>query len=358
MKRSSILATVLVAVAACGGSIPSAATTGPVAAAPATPASASIAPTAAGATATPADASPTSGPPAASPAPLKLLWDASGPVSANTSTVSSAIDPVTGNLWVAVPFENRYWILSPGGKYLESWGAAGSGPGQFDFSDHGQNPDGWGAIAFAPDGSFFVGDTGNHRVEAFDAKRRFVRQWGTFGSGDGQFVQIVSLATDGTTVFVGDGTRYDTQAFKTDGTFLRSFGSDEGMDTIAVDAKRRVHATNPQAPAGAAMSMAIFGADGTEVSRTDLTAFGGWPVSVSVDTAGDSFVCVELGQFPFTNLALVEIGPDGKVLRSWAGAGGDVATVTPRGDAFYATRGIQLDGTQWTTVRKYAIPAP
>jgi len=356
MKRRILLATVLVAVAACGGPTLSTAAPSGMAATPVTSVSASVTPTDAGAAATPA--APASDQPAASSAPLKLLWDAGGPVGSNTSTVASAIDPVTGNLWVAVPFENRYWILSPGGKYLESWGAAGSGPGQFDFSDHAQNADGWGAIAFAPDGSFVVGDTGNHRVQAFDAKRRFVRQWGTFGTGDGQFVQIQSLATDGTTVFVGDGTRYDIQAFKTDGTFLRSFGASEGMNTVALDAKDRLHATNPQSPTGTPMSMAIFAADGSELSRTDLTAFGGWPVSVSVDTAGNSFVCVELGQVPFTNLALVEIGPDGKVLRSWAGAGGDVATVTPRGDAVYATRGIQLDGTQWTTVRKDAIPAP
>ncbi len=348
MSRAWILAAVIAVVAACGSANTSAET-------PSAPSATTVSPE------TP-NAAPAASPPAsaaaASPSPLQQLWDAGGPVSAKTSTVSSAIDPITRNVWVAVPFEDRYWILSPDGKYLESWGAGGTAPGQFDFSDHAQKPDGSGAIAFAPDGSFLIGDTGNHRVQAFDARRRFVRQWGTFGTGDGQFVQITSLATDGKTVFVGDGERYDVQAFKIDGTFLRSFGADEGWSTVALDANGRLHATNPQNPVGAAMAMAIVGPDGSVESQTDLTAFGGWPVSVSVDTAGNSFVSVELDHFPYSNLALVEIDPVGKVLRSWAGAGGDVATVTPRGDAFYATRGIQLDGTQWTTVRKYALPSP
>lgn len=351
------LAMILVlATAACGGAT---ASTPPSSAA--TPAAAPASPTAVlqtTAASAAAAASPTATSEQPSQAPLAVLWDKGGPAGSNTSTVSSAIDPLTGNLWVAVPFENRFWILSPQGKYLESWGTPGSGPGQFDLSDHAQHPDGWGAIAFAPDGSFFIGDTGRDRVEEFDAKRTFVRQWGSFGSGDGQFTQITSIATDGKTVYVGDGQRYDIQAFKADGTFLRAFGADAGWSVVAVDARGRVHATNPQNPAGAAFGMAIFGPDGTPTTQSDLTVFGGWPVSVSVDAAGDSFVSVELGESPFTPLALVEIDPMGRVVRSWPGVGNDVATVTQQADAVYTTRGVQLDGTQWTSVRKYALPAP
>ncbi len=209
--------------------------------------------------------------PAASQIALTPLWQKGGPVTDKTSTVGSAIDPVTGNLWVAVPFESQYWIFSPKGKYLESWGQAGHGPGQFDFSDHAQNPDGFGAIAFAPDGSFYVGDTGNHRVQAFDAKRRFLRQWGTFGTDDGQFVQINSLATDGQTVYVGDGERHDIQAFDGSGAFIRAFGSDAGFDFLALALDGRIHATNPQNPVGAPMAMAVFGPDGAVQSTTDLS---------------------------------------------------------------------------------------
>ena len=300
-------------------------------------------------------ASPT---PAASLASLHLVWQKGGPVTDMTSTVASAIDPVTGNLWVAVPFDNLYWIMAPDGTYLESWGTAGTADGQFDFSDHAQTPDGFGAIAFAPDGSFYVGDTGNHRVEAFDKQRRFVRAWGTFGAGDGQFNQIVSLATDGTTVYVGDGGRSDISEFDRNGTFVRSFGGSEGFAFVALDAHGGLHATNPQNSTGAPNTMAVFGPDGKVRSQTDLSAWGGRPFALSVDAAGMTYVSPELADFPFTGIAIVEIDPSGRVTRTWSG-GGDVATVAPAGDAIYVSLGQQLvpDGF-WTYVRKYAIPKP
>jgi hypothetical protein len=334
--------------AACGGSTtPTAAPSVALTPAPTAPTATKVA-----VNPTPVAATPT---PAPTLQALTLLWQQGGPATPMSSTFASAIDPVTGHLWVSVPFENLYWIFSPDGKYLESWGTAGTGPGQFDFSDHAQTPDGFGAIAFAPDGSFFVGDTGNHRIERFDKNRHFVRAWGTFGTGDGQFVQVGSLTTDGKTVYAGDGGRNDIQAFSADGTFLRSFGGDGGFDALALDLKGRIHATNAQNPVGAAMAMAIFTPDGKQLSSTDLTSLGGWPFAVTVDAAGNTYVGSEMDHFPYTALGIVEIDPAGLAVRTFAG-GGDVLTVTPAGDALYVTRGNQLDPTIWTYVRKYALP--
>lgn len=344
--------------AACSGSVaPTAPAGGPpspaAAGSPATPAPTVLAV----ASATPAS---TASPVLAvlpSPGSLKLLWQKAGPATDKTSTVATAIDPLSGDVWVAIPFENRYWILSPAGVYRESWGQAGTGPGQFDFSDHAQKPDGWGALAFAPDGSFFVGDTGNNRVEHFDKDRHFVAAWGSFGTGDGQFGQIVSLATDGQTVYVGDGDRYDIQAFHPDGTFIRSFGADGGFTEVALDTKGNIHAVNPQNSVGAVGALAIFAPDGAERSRLDLSAATGWPIAVTVDAVGATFVGIELDHFPFTALGVLEISLSGQVTRMWQG-GGDELTSTPAGDSIYVSRGVQLDGTTWPYVRKYAVPKP
>ena len=55
----------------------------------------------------------------ASPAPaLKLLWEKAGdakPLGHNADSYWPAIDPLTGNVWVAVSFESIYWIFSPDG---------------------------------------------------------------------------------------------------------------------------------------------------------------------------------------------------------------------------------------------------
>ncbi|TMB48432.1 MAG: hypothetical protein E6J50_10040 [Chloroflexi bacterium] len=166
--------------------------------------------------------------PTASPlAGLKLLWEKSGPTQPTPccQTWWPAIDPKTGDIWVADSFANQYWIFAPDGRYLESWGTPGRAPGQLDLNTHRQEPQAAGGIAFAPDGTFYVADVGNHRVQKFDAERRFVDQWGRFGSGDGQFVQPFGIVTDGKTVYVADDDRGDVQAFDTSGTFLRKFGT-------------------------------------------------------------------------------------------------------------------------------------
>lgn len=59
--------------------------------------------------------------PAATSAPtplpsLKLLWQGAGPVSAKVATWWLAVDPATGNVWVAASRLNKYWIFRrPGG---------------------------------------------------------------------------------------------------------------------------------------------------------------------------------------------------------------------------------------------------
>ena len=55
-----------------------------------------------------------------------------------------------------------------------------------------------------------------------------MREWGGFGTDDGQFARAWSIATDGTTVYVGDDSRYDIQAFDMDGNYLRTIAMGDG----------------------------------------------------------------------------------------------------------------------------------
>ena len=215
---------------------------------------------------------------------LPLLWKSTGPKSATQYSFQAlAVVPGTGMVWATVPFENRFEIYSPAGKYLESWGTGGTGDGQFDLSDHQQSPSGFGAIAFAPDGSFYVGDNGNRRVQKFDAARDFVKAWGKFGHGDGQFAQITSVATDGKTVYVGDGDRGDIQAFDANGTYLRTYTGGFAA-FIAVDGAGHLYATNPSTGSPA---VAKFDSTGKEIARFDMSRFGD-AVGLAVDPEGTS----------------------------------------------------------------------
>jgi len=72
----------------------------------------------------------------------------------------------------------------------------------------------------------YVADPVNRRVQAFEPDGTFIRKWGRFGDGDGQFIDPidVDVASDGT-VLVVDDQRDDIQRFTADGTYLDTLAS-------------------------------------------------------------------------------------------------------------------------------------
>jgi DNA-binding beta-propeller fold protein YncE len=66
----------------------------------------------------------------------------------------------------------------------------------------------------ASDGSVYVTDTSNSRIQKFTSEGVFVTKWGTYGSGDGQFIKprTVAVASDGS-VYVVDGNNHRVQKF-------------------------------------------------------------------------------------------------------------------------------------------------
>ncbi len=80
--------------------------------------------------------------------------------------------------------------------FLTEWGSQGSGDGQF------ANPTG---VAVDGSGNVFVADF-NSRIQKFTNTGTFLTKWGCPGSGDGQFSFPTGVAVDGSgNVFVADG---------------------------------------------------------------------------------------------------------------------------------------------------------
>ena len=75
------------------------------------------------------------------------------------------MDPQTGDVYIADGYGNhRVVVFNAHGHYLRQWGSAGTGPGQFQ-------PDGGGhphCIVMAKDGLLYVCDRGNDRIQVFD----------------------------------------------------------------------------------------------------------------------------------------------------------------------------------------------
>jgi DNA-binding beta-propeller fold protein YncE len=106
------------------------------------------------------------------------------------------------------------------GQVVRTWGRQGAGPGEFDVSRTDDNP-GNGDLAVGPNGNVYVADGTNHRVEEFTSKGTFVRQFGSFGTGPGQFADgsEIEVAADGS-VYVMDDLDNPLSKFTADGRFV------------------------------------------------------------------------------------------------------------------------------------------
>jgi hypothetical protein len=286
---------------------------------------------------------------AASPAPaLKLLWEKAGAAAAGTQNVDTywpAIDPLTGNVWVAASFEGAFWTFSQDGTFVGAFGAHGRGPGEFDFSRPACPKCGAGAIAFAPDGSFFVADDGNDRIQKFDAAHHFVKAWGSFGDGPGQFSDANAIATDGRQVYVYDDGRTDVQVFDTDGKLLRTMTNLYGW--LTVDKAGNLWAPN-------ADGLVEFDATGKQLKAYSLPDMGP-RISLAIDAAGRLYFNLQDRNTPNAALALVRFDPTTSSLTQFSTAGETLA-MSPASDAIYEANFIS-PGWPAPVLRKYALPA-
>ena len=64
--------------------------------------------------------------------------------------------------------------FSPSGRFLFQWGTPGTGPGQFDLV-HGVSLDAQGRV--------YVADRSNARVQLFDGDGKFIEEWKSDGIG-------------------------------------------------------------------------------------------------------------------------------------------------------------------------------
>jgi outer membrane protein assembly factor BamB len=86
--------------------------------------------------------------------------------------------------------------LDAAGTVIGSWGGSGSGEGQFDFTPASTSENVHGSIGVGPDGSVYVSDSDNHRVQVFNATGGFIRQFGAIGTLPGQFALAFDLTAD------------------------------------------------------------------------------------------------------------------------------------------------------------------
>jgi hypothetical protein len=125
-------------------------------------------------------------------------------------------------------------------QMIAQWGSPGSGDGQFNY------PVG---IAMDASGNLYVADEKNNRIQKFDSDGGFLAKWGSYGTGDGQFNWPCGVTVDPSgNVYVSDYGNSRIQKFDSNGGFLAkwgSYGTGDGQFNypwgIAMDASGNVY---------------------------------------------------------------------------------------------------------------------
>ncbi|HMQ24498.1 MAG TPA: choice-of-anchor Q domain-containing protein, partial [Acidimicrobiales bacterium] len=258
---------------------------------------------------------------------------------------------------VAVISADPAAAVEPPPVYVTQWGTGGTGDGQFN------DPM---AVAAAPSGNVYVGDVYSGRVQKFDANGTFLTSWGGLGTGDGQFNWVFGVAVGPTgDVYVADAQNRRVQKFDANGTYLTQWGTYgtgpgqfEYPKAIAVDQAGNVYV---------AEGLNIHRIQKFDSNGTYLTQWGSqgsgdgqfqfsWP-GVAIGPTGNVFVA------DGGNHRVQVFDPNGTYLTQWGTFGTDTGqfalpiglTVDPLGKVYVADHNnhrVQVfdsDGTFLTT---------
>ncbi len=246
-----------------------------------------------------------------------------------------------GSLYIADSRNHRIQHLSTDGTVLQTWGG---------FADAGQGsaPDGmfnepWG-VAVAPDGNVFVSDTWNHRVQKFTSDGQFLKTWGVSGLADTpySFYGPRGIAVDGSgRVYVADTGNNRIVIFDEEGQYITQFGS-PGINPgefsepvgVAVDADGLVYVTDTWN-----QRIQVFAPD---VRRMLYQSIAQFPVNAwySQSVENKPFISVDaMRQIFITDpeaCRVLEFSPDGQIMRVWG-------QCSSGSDGFGLPTGLALD---------------
>ena len=171
-------------------------------------------------------------------------WGTRGTGDGQFEAVCGVACDADENVYVIDADLNRVQKFSSSGSFISTWGGAGTGPGQFRHPldlivDSGSQrvyvTDPWnhrvqvftsaGAfltswyeetptkIGLAPNGDVLVTDELQNRVRWFTPEGTLVLEFGTTGSGPGQFSSLKDVVASDTELFVSDAANHRVQVF-------------------------------------------------------------------------------------------------------------------------------------------------
>lgn len=253
-----------------------------------------------------------------------------------------------GTFYVADSRNHRIQHFDQNGQVVNFWGT---------FADQltGNAPMGtfnepWG-VAVGPDGSVYVSDTWNHRVQKFDKDGNPLKMWGVFGTAEtpgALYGPRGIFVTADNRVFVADTGNKRILIYDSEGNLISQFGN-EGMEPgqfsepvdVKVDEFGRVYVTDTWN-----QRIQVFeSVDGITYSPAKQWDVNGWSSQsldnkpfIAIRPDGSSFVTDPEGY------RVIQFNPNGEFVQLWGQYGADNAT-------FGLPSGIAIDqeGNVWVT---------
>ena len=254
-----------------------------------------------------------------------------------------AIGP-DGSLYVADSRNHRIQRFNADGEVLQVWGNFGDAalPGG---AAGGLFNEPWG-LDVAPDGSVYVADTWNHRVQKFSAEGEFITMWGYFGTAEAPDAfwgpRDVAVDENGY-VYITDTGNKRVVIFDENGQYINQFGTqgfslgefDEPVGLVIDRAGRRLYVADTWN-----QRVQVFGAaaDGTlSLPMMEFSVYGWFGQSLdnkpylNVGENGDVFVVDPEGY------RVIQFSQDGSFKRAWGQYSLDI-------DGFNLPAGVAVDG--------------
>jgi sugar lactone lactonase YvrE len=160
-------------------------------------------------------------------------------------------------------------------------------------------------------------DGGNRRIQVFQPDGTFVRQFGSFGDGPGQFRDTINIAVDASgNVYVADDQRETVTEVDPTGTPVWTIGGPGASDPVldghhhrkAVDGQGRLWITEEECHCvivvdGDGNKIATYGQDGTGIGQFPIGTAG-----IALDATGNAYL------YECTGKRLQVLDPQGNVI--------------------------------------------
>ena len=170
------------------------------------------------------------------------------------------------------------------GTYISSTGKQGSQNGQFD------RPNG---LCVAPDGSLYVCDSENHRIQVFDRDLNFLHTFGAVGMDRGEFnwPSNVAITSDGN-VYVTELNNHRIQCLSRSGDHVRFIGR-PGYGETELGRPNILHIHDSHIFVSDDRGVVVFTLSGQFVTRfaNELSKVGDYPIE-GLTVSSDGFVYV------------------------------------------------------------------